>query len=305
MKKAIITGSTGLVGAAVTRLLSSLDIQLLCLGRKNLSSEQVTKLFGGDVLYISLPMSEISSLPHQARNMGWGLEEDSIFFNFAWSGVKGLTDGGCGDQLANAIASAEAVKVAKSMRCSKFINSGSMEESFIEDYLNRGQIGAYQSSQVYYGLSKLAARNMCTMIAYLEGIDYVHTRMSVPLAPDLSKGNYISATLKRIFKGEEYEMPSSEALYDIVSLDDVARAYHLIGLKGHNKANYFIGTGAPQSLRHYFDQFSRLCGGKQLESAKQLTNLNSPLFDTLPLKQDVGFVASQSVDKIFSILRQL
>ena len=304
MKKAIVTGSTGLVGTAVTRLLCSKGIQLLCLGRTNLSSDKVTQLFDCDVLYIPLSMNQIESLPQEAQTRGWELDETTVFYNFAWSGEKSLTDGDYGDQLVNATNAAEAVKVAKKMKCCKFIDSGSMEESFIDEYLNGGRTRVYQSNQTYYGLAKLASRNMCTMISYLEAIDYVHTRMSVPLANDLSKGGYVSSTLKKIFRNEAYDPPASESLYDIVLLDDIARGYYLIGLKGRNKADYFIGTGSPQSLPHYFEQFSQLCKDNHLELDQRTTNSSSQLFDIQPIKQEVGFVASNGLERILSSLRQ-
>ena len=46
MNRAIITGANGLVGMSVAKYLSSLDVQLLCLGRKNLSAQNSEKYFG-------------------------------------------------------------------------------------------------------------------------------------------------------------------------------------------------------------------------------------------------------------------
>jgi nucleoside-diphosphate-sugar epimerase len=248
-------------------------------------------------------MSQIDSLPHVAETRGWKLDETTVFYHFAWSGEKGLADGCFGDQLANATNAAEAVKVAKKMKCSKFINSGSMEETFIEDYLKGRRSGVYNSNQTYYGLAKLASRNMCTVTSYLEGIDYVHTRMSVPLAPDLSKGGYIASTLRKIFRDEAYDPPVTKTLFDIVLLDDVARAYYLIGIKGNNKADYLIGSGKQSTLRQYFETFSRLCEGNLAEEVQIASNSNSKLFNIQTLEKEVGWTASQGLEKILSTLR--
>lgn len=301
MKKAIITGSTGLVGSAVARYLCSKEIQLLCLGRKNLSPEHISKQFGSDVLYISLSMNQIASLPLEAQTRGWELDESTVFYNFAWSGKKSLADGGYGDQLINATSAAEAVKIAKIMKCCKFINSGSMEESFIEAYLSGGDRKAYHSNQTYYGLAKLASRDMCTMISYLDAIDYIHTRMSVPLAADLSNGGYVSSTLRKIFENENYDPPVSNSLFDIVLLNDVARAYYLIGMKGRNKANYYIGTGKQRQLRQYFEDFSKLCNGR-LEEEVQAGHI-SKLFDVQTMRRELGFIASQGFEQVLAALR--
>jgi nucleoside-diphosphate-sugar epimerase len=248
-------------------------------------------------------MQNIKLLPEKSRSFGWELGVDTVFYNFAWGGQKGLTDGKFSDQLDNAIWAAEAVKAAKKMGCTRFVNSGSMEETFIEEFLRGNRMQAYSSTQTYYGLAKLAARDLCRITSYLEGIDYIHTRMSVPLASDLSKGTYISSTIGKILKGEPFEPPISESLYDLVILEDVNQAYHLIGLNGHNKADYFIGTGRPATLRQHFDRLSRLNSGNQNTEIDQPTN-QYHLFDVRQLEQDTGFVASLGIDRVLSALPQ-
>jgi nucleoside-diphosphate-sugar epimerase len=304
MNKAIVTGATGLVGTAVSRFLCLREIQVMCLGRRQLSSEEILATFGHDVMYVSLPMSEIHSLPEEARTRGWELDKNTVFYNFAWSGEESLADGGFGDQLANATSAAEAVKVAKKMKCSKFINSGSMEESFIEHYLNGERKEVYRSIQTYYGLAKLAARNMCKMISYLEKIDYIHTRMSVPLDANLSKGGYIASTLEKIFRNKTYTPPTSEHMYDIVLLDDVARAFYLIGLRGRNKADYCIGTGRPQSLQSFFEDFGRICSGGSLKEYQRQEGTMLKLFDTHTLELETSFAVSSGLEQILSNLKK-
>ena len=303
MKQAIVTGSTGLVGSAVSRLLCSKGIKVLCLGRKKLTPDEIIDIFGSLVNYIPLPMSQIDSLPKKAKDRGWTFNDSAVFFNFAWSGQKRLTDGNYTIQLANAVCSAKAVKVARRMGCSKFINSGSMEETYLEEFLKKRKNQAYQSAQTYYGLAKLASRNMCKLVSYLEKIDYVHARMSVPLPSDLSGGGYVASSLMKIFRGEKFDPPKSESLFDIILVDEVARAFFLIGFEGQNKADYFIGTGKPQSLSDYFDDFSRLCQDQEITNASRPGNPNAYLFDTSLLEQDVSFTSCSSLVKVLNTLR--
>ena len=70
------------------------------------------------------------------------------------------------------------------------------------------------------------------MVSYLNKIDYIHTRISVPLDFSLIKGSYISSTLRKIVDKKNYEQPKNKQLFDIVSIADVARAYFNIGLFG-------------------------------------------------------------------------
>jgi nucleoside-diphosphate-sugar epimerase len=296
--KAIITGASGLVGTSVAKHLSSYGVQLLCLGRKDFSTEECHKYFGQQSKYISLSMRNISTLPEILKKIGWSSFEGALFYNFAWSGKSSLADGAFSDQLQNAVWSAEAVKVAKAIGCSKFINSGSMEETFIETFGKMKIKQEYKSAQTNYGLAKLATRDMSRMIAYIEGIDYVHTRMSVPLDSCLSKGTYISSIMKKILKGEEYEKPQSTSLYDLVILEDVAIAYQLIGEKGLNKADYYIGTGRPATLQRHFERFTQIIGGQNDDESDSIENENTRLFDVQRIRQETGFVAALGLQDI-------
>jgi len=299
VNKAIISGASGMVGMAVAKHLSSLGVQLLCLGRKNFSTQDCHKYFGEQSSYVSLQMRDITKLPENLKKIGWSSCDGAIFYNFAWSGKNSLVDGEFSDQLENAVWSAEAVKIAKEIGCTKFINSGSMEESFIDDFSKIKNKQEYKSTQTNYGLAKVAARDICRMVAYIEGIDYIHTRLSVPLDPDLTKGTYIASTMKKILKREEYEKPQSSSLYDLVLLEDVARAYQLIGENGLNKADYYIGIGKPATLQQHFDRLAQISDGQFVVDDGSIDNNNARFFDVQRLLQETGFVAALGLQNIF------
>lgn len=289
MKKAIITGGTGLVGKAVAKCLFSNGIEVLCLGRKPLTSSEIRNNFDAEVTYTDLAMDNIKNLPEKIKRMHWQIGDDCVFFNFAWGGAQKLTEGSIDEQLNNAVFAANAVKVSKKIGCNKFINAGTLEETYVEQHLKNKSV-PYASSRTNYAIAKLAARDMCRMIAYLEKIDYVHTRLSVPLEPNLSMGTYIAKTLKDIYQGNPYEKPKNNQLFDIIFTDDVAQAYFLIGLHGKNKADYFIGTSKPTTLSDYFRQFDQVVRGVKVEESIQRGSQDHKFFDIQELYNDTGFI---------------
>jgi len=303
MKKAIITGSTGLVGMAVARYLASIGIETLCLGRRKLCSENIKKYFGEGSRYLEIAMEEIDSLMERVESMQWSPGAECVFFNFAWRGRERLTDGRFKEQLNNAVYATEALRSAKKLGCIKFVNTGTFEETLVERHLAGGSSQPFQSNQTDYALAKLASRDMCKIVAFLEKIDYVHTRLSVPLAPDLSRGTYVAKTLKRIAEGKPYDRPKNNQLLDIIFTDDVAKAYHLIGVSGKNKADYFIGTSRPATLAHYFETFERLVNRADPEQPNiaGYAGENIGIFDTEALHRDTGFVA---MTQFQSLLKQ-
>jgi nucleoside-diphosphate-sugar epimerase len=299
MKKAIITGATGLVGMALSKYLSSNGVETLCLGRQDLRPEEVRSNFGIGSHYLRLAMEDIKSLPEQVDLIKWKPGLECVFFNFAWRGQERLTDGSFGDQVNNAVHAAEAVRSAKKIGCIKFVNVGTLEETFAEQFLSENKDQCYPTNQMDYALAKLASRDMCNMVSYLEKIDYVHTRFSIPLDPHLSRGTYVAETLKKIYDGKFYEVPKSKQQFDIIFIDDLVRAYYLIGLHGINKANYFIGTSRPATLAQYFEHFAQLVNGNNDGRVETEVVDEVGLFDTKNLYQDTGFFATTRFRDIF------
>ena len=299
MDSAVITGATGLIGLAVAKYLSGLGIPLLCMGRRAISQDKVRDHFGDMSEYIRLSMEEINSLPDIIKSSSWRPGNNAIFFHFAWSGKDGLADGSLDNQLNNAAWAAEAVGIAKIIGCNKFVNSGSVQESIIERHVNERGCPDTHLDQLNYALAKVASRDMCKMQAYIERVDYVHTRVSVPIASDLSRGTYIACALRKIMKGEVFEHPHNESLYDLVLLEDVARAYFEIAKKGLNKRDYYIGPGQPAPLRHHFETFKHLINGENCELYSDQTKSHC-MFDTRLLYDDTGFLPALGLKDIIS-----
>lgn len=302
MKKAIITGATGLVGTALSKRLIEMNIEVLCLGRKELNSNEVKDIFGQEVTYIKMQMSSLEELYERINKINWFSGDECVFYNLAWAGFEGLTDGPFEVQMNNAAYCANAVKLAKKLKCIKFINAGTLEETYAEQYLN-GESNLYVSSQVNYAIAKLASRDLCNMVAYLEKIDYIHTRLSVPLKSDLSIGGYIAKTLLKIANGESYDKPKNNQLFDIIEDNDVANAFYLIGLHGKNKSDYFIGTSVPLTLENYFENFKQVVLGLIPIKNMKIKNLDQGIFDITELKNDTGFLPTTNLINIANKLR--
>ena len=290
MQKAIITGSTGLVGRAVASYLINQGVEVLCLGRRKLSQPDIQNMFGRPVLYIPLAMEEIDQLPETVKSVGWNGAKGIVFFHFAWRGCHRLTDGDFSDQIKNAIFSANAVKAAKRAGCTKFIDSGTLEETFIASNIHDDHSPiAYSPSQSNYGLAKIAARDLCNIVAYLEKIDYIHTRLSVPLDEKLKQGTYVANTLHKIKKNEPYDLPTNANYFDMIPLSEVAKAYKHIAELGKNKADYFIGTGYPITLSDFFNRFYNLLHCKENIASMTVPKETTDLFSMEQLQKDTGF----------------
>ena len=303
LDQAIISGANGLIGYELTKYLISKNIKVICLGNKIFNQTNLANLPLNKDNYFCLSMNKISSLPKLLEDRNIDIENKCVFYNFAWRGKTKLTDGNITEQLNNAIYSAEAVKSASKLGCCKFINVGTIEESNAENYLNNKYPEKHKQNQIFYTIAKLSSRDMCLITAYIEKIDYVHTRLSVPLDPSLKKGSYISSTLKKILDKEIYTIPRSTQLYDIIFIDEVVNSYYLIGKNGKNKANYFIGTGKPLTLNQYFNYFKNILKDEYKFPQINYTESDLKIFSTETLELDTGFKVQKEFKDIKNYLK--
>ncbi len=295
MKKAIVTGATGYIGSAVVEKLLSENIDVLAIGRREWSKKEQHRCASTqNFKYIKLDMSKISTLPKILHDICWEPGENCVFYHFAWSGANKLVDGTVDEQMRNVNYSVKAVEVAKELGCSKFVNVGSQEEVYIEEYLRSDwKNSSYYSDMATYASAKLAARNMCQLIAYLSKIDYVHSRVSVVANQEFNSKGYVCSTIKNILNGQEYESPKNKQLFEIVPMKELVIAYYLIGLNGKNKADYFIGTGMPMSLSKYFNIVRLKNKNNDLENTCDKNNDDVRCYEKYSienLKRDTGYV---------------
>lgn len=295
MRSATVSGATGVVGRATVRQLAAQGFEVLAIGRRQLSPAEVELNFGNTVSYLDLEMGSIGELPRRIRDETDFQGRECVFFHFAWSGGRGLTDGGLSAQLSNVKDATAVIQVAKEMDCKKVIGAGTFQETVVELILAGGG-SEFSTSQEDYALAKLAARDMSRITAYLQKIDFIHTRMSVPLDFSLIHGTYIAQSLKAIIQGEPYAPPVSTEVVDLISTEDVAKAYASLGSSDISSGDFYIGSSRPVRISSLFFQFEEILKGRVANLREEDSSVF--LFDTTPLKDAVGFTASRKLEEI-------
>jgi nucleoside-diphosphate-sugar epimerase len=296
MNKAIILGASGYIGSSVLNELLKNGIDVLAVSRQTDDIFFQNKKNRKRLTHLNLDSSQVFLLPEKIREIKWDIGNDCVFYNFSWEGDKRLMDGTIENQLKNVTHISNSLVVASEMGCKKFINSGSIEETFAENYLHKNWASApFDSPNAYYAVSKIATKNMCKLLGYLNKIDYIHTRISSAVDKQFSGPGYIVSVFKSILSGDHYERPRNNNLFDLIDLEDLATAYYLIGIHGKNKADYFIGSGLPKKLIDYFDWFERM---KLKKDFIPVTYENNLTFDNEQFKLDTGLDLTYSFDSL-------
>lgn len=302
MKSAIITGATGFVGSKFVEFLVEKNVFVIALGRRAINGKIYSKkvLDSDNFKYIQMDLNEMESLPDLLSEEKLDVGNSCVFYHFAWEGKSRLTDGGIDDQIKNVKLSASAVKISKIIGCKKFINIGTQEEIFVQRYLETGEWknNSYHSPMGVYAISKLASDDMCSLISYLNKIDYVHIRFSVILDSRNLDSGYVAKVFNKIINNETYAPPRNKQLFDIILIEDALKAFYLIGVYAKNKEDIFVGSGTPKTLNNYFEGFKAFVNNDNekentLDTKKLI--LNKKDFNINRLYELTGFKPSSNI----------
>lgn len=288
MKRAIITGANGFIGSALVRELVKQKIAVLALDLEghceNLpESEYVT----------FLPFSLEHSQASEKQLKGFDAD---IFYHFAWTGSAGIERADTALQLQNVQWTVDCLRLAKRVGCTRFVNAGSIMELetikavFKEE--NKPGLG------YIYGSGKLAAHTMCKAVAADIGIDLIWAMITNAYGPGEKSPRMVNMTIQKCIRGESPKFTAGVQNYDFVYIDDVARAFYLIGENGKPFCEYLIGSSNAKPLKEFLLEMKQTIA-PELEfifGDVPFTGVNMPLsdFDCSKTEEDTGFKAEIS-----------
>lgn len=241
MKKVILTGATGFVGNAVLKELIKNGIEVIALGRK----EKPQNIPKNDLItYIKIDLNDIKNLVNDNR-----IKDVDTFYNFAWEGVD--TDKRKDEyiQYGNVDKALDCLYVAKNIGCKNFIGVGSiMEKEALDITLMNG---IKPGMSYVYGASKLYTHMLSKAVAAKIGINFIWCEITNTYGIGEISDRLISSTLRKIINHESLNFTEGKQNYNFIYIDDVARAFYLIGMKGKPFSRYLIGGNDTQKLKDY------------------------------------------------------
>lgn len=288
MRSVIISGANGFVGGALVRELLRYDYEIYALDREgcnnNLPQDE-------RVHFVPCDLAEMASLTKKLPQRDY----DS-FFHFAWVGSAGPARADTKLQLQNAQWTVDSLRVAKKLGCERFLCAGSImeHETMAAAYTQGNKPGM----GYIYGGGKLIAHVMCMSVAVEIGIDLIWPEITNAYGVGERSPRMINTTIQKCIRGEAPQFTAGTQNYDFVYVDDVARAFRLIGEKGKPFHEYLIGSSTAQPLKEFLLEMQAAIAPELKFQFGDIpfTGIDLPLskFDCSQTEADTGFRAEIS-----------
>lgn len=285
MKTAIVTGANGFVGGALVRELLKYDYRIYALVREGHCNNLPQN---PRVTIVPCELAEMASLKDKLP-----AQDYDIFYHFAWAGSAGPARADTALQLQNAQWTVDSLRVAKELGCKRFVCAGSImeHETMAAAYTQGNKPGM----GYIYGGGKLIAHVMCMSVAAQIGIDLIWPEITNAYGVGERSPRMINTTIQKCIRGEAPQFTAGTQNYDFVYIDDVARAFRLIGENGKPFHEYLIGSSTARPLKEFLLEMKAAIAPELdfIFGDIPFTGIDLPLskFDCTQTEADTGFRA--------------
>lgn len=284
MKRAIITGATGVIGTALIKELIKSNVECLVLLRQGSPKNE------------RIPYHPLITKKYCRLNDLFKLQNDTgkeydVFYHFAWAATAGPDRNNMYVHADNIKYALDAVGAAKRFGCKVFIGAGSQAEYGRHEGILKPDTPCFPENG--YGIAKLCAGQITREYAHQLELKHIWTRILSVYGPNDGENTMVMSLINKLQKGETPALTKGEQMWDYLYSADAARAFRLLGEKGVDGKTYVLGSGEARPLKEYMETIRDVVSpGAQLEfgripySEKQVMYLCA---DVSGLEKDVGW----------------
>jgi len=239
IRRAIVTGGTGMLAMALERLLGSEGVEVTLLVRPN-SARMGQLAVSPGTSVIECDLKELHALEAGRHD---------AFYHFGWEGTFGPARDDTALQCRNIQCTLDAVELAARLGCEVFVGAGSQAEyGRTEDVLTES---TPCKPETCYGIAKLAAGRLSRAACGQRGMRHVWARILSVYGPGDNPQTMMMSCTRSLLQGERMSFTPGEQRWDYLYSGDAAQALYLMGMHGRDGAVYPLASGQPRTLREY------------------------------------------------------
>lgn len=245
MKRAIVTGVTGVVGSAIARALLSHGVEVYGVCRPNSSRIKNAEEIKG-MHVIECDASDYEKLSDKIA------EPCDAFYYLTWLGTQSndnRADMYC--QVDNIKYALDSVNAAEKCGCKVFIGAGSQAEYGCKNEPLRPDTECNPVSG--YGMAKLCAGQMTRSLCEQKGIRHIWTRIVSTYGPNDREKCLVPYVINMLKNGDKPLLTPCDQIWDYIYADDEGEAFYAIAEKGRAGAIYVLGSGEARPLSEYVE----------------------------------------------------
>ncbi len=249
--KFAITGSTGMIGLALTNLLISNNNEVIMFVREN--SKKLDKIPVSDK--ITIVKCDLSNLENFDTNLNC-----DYFIHLGWDKTIGEGRNDVYLQNLNVKYTLDAVKIANKMKAKKFIGVGSQAEYGLHD--EPLSINTSCNPITGYGIAKFAAGKLAKIYSEQLNMEFNWIRILSVYGENDNPNTLISYILNCIKNNVDANVSPCEQIWDYIEAKDAAKIILDIAKYGHNGITYPLGGGKGKPLKDYLEELKQKYNSK-------------------------------------------
>ena len=289
MDRVIISGACGFIGKSTSLLFARSGIKTLAV---DVFDRPPADFTAAGIEYCSCDIGDTDKLKSVIRQFG-----ADTFLSLAWDGTEPSKRNDASLQKKNIQATIHSLTAAAACGCKRFVGVGSAKETEYEYALKTG----LPLPDDCYGEAKFFSHSLCMRIAEIDGIECVWAVITNAYGPFCPDNRFVPYLLNHFLSGRSPELTSCEQYYDLIYVEDVARALFLLADKGKSRKSYLIGSGECRPLKELVREIAETAGynGSIRFGAKAYTGVYLPAtaFKTTETERDCGFVPLVSLSE--------
>ena len=248
MKRAVITGCTGMLGLALIRKLLNEGYEVVAVVRPDSArSENIPE--DDRITKVELALDEIDKLPSVLDL--FDISEAEMFFHFAWGGTSGASRNDMDLQNKNIEAALKAVDAAHELGCKVFLGAGSQAEYGRVPEGTKLAGDTPCNPENGYGIAKYAAGKMTRIKAQSFGMKHIWVRILSTYGEFDGVHTMVMSLIRDFSEGKRAACTKGEQMWDYLYCDDAADAFFLAATKGVDGKVYPVGSGQVRPLADY------------------------------------------------------